>query len=126
MDAEDKDFELIATRAELKDPLPRGISRSQNGFSRQDVINAFARAFEMIGGVQRMALWANQNPDKFYPLYSKLLPSTAIQIGDNNDVTIIHAIPQSPLDEHPAGSGQGPLSESSDEGQPEVARRSGA
>lgn len=76
-------------------------NKKTDGFSRTDVVNAFQDAFRMIGGVQRMALWANANPDKFYPLYTKLLPSTAIQIGDNSVVQIVHAIPPGPLDEHP-------------------------
>ena len=76
-------------------------NKRTDGFSRTDVVNAFQDAFRMIGGVQRMALWANANPDKFYPLYSKLMPSTAIQIGDNSVVQIVHAIPRGPLDDHP-------------------------
>lgn len=38
---------------------------------------AFQQAFELIGGVPRLALWADRNPDKFFPLYSKLVPTTA-------------------------------------------------
>jgi hypothetical protein len=44
-------------------------------FSRKDVVSAFATAFEMIGGVPRLALWANENPTDFYKLFGKLLPS---------------------------------------------------
>lgn len=64
-------------------------------------MNAFQRAFTMIGGVQRLALWANANPDKFYPLYAKLMPSTSINIGDNAVIQVVHAIPPTPLDQHP-------------------------
>jgi hypothetical protein len=96
-------FELITKqiRPDSDKPAKLGFSKQRDGFSRNDVVNAFQDAFRMIGGVQRMALWANANPDKFYPLYTKLLPSTAIQIGDNAQVVIQHAIPPSPLDEHP-------------------------
>jgi hypothetical protein len=83
---------------------PRHLSalqKSSDGFNRMDVVNAFQQAFQLIGGVPRMALWANANPDKFYPLYSKLLPSTAITIGDNAQVIIQHAIPPGALDQHP-------------------------
>jgi hypothetical protein len=38
---------------------------------------AFQQAFDMIGGVPRLSLWADQNLTKFYTLYSKLMPSTA-------------------------------------------------
>lgn len=96
-------FEIIEATIgppERKKSLP-SFSKKEDGFSRQDVVNSFQDAFRMIGGVQRMALWANANPDKFYPLYSKLLPSTAINIGDNAQVIIQHAIPRGQLDEHP-------------------------
>lgn len=93
----DNTFEIIETRA----AIPSGVSRKNDGFSRQDVVNAFQRAFTMIGGVQRLALWANQNPDKFYPLYAKLMPSTSINIGDNSVVQIVHALAPTELDRHP-------------------------
>jgi hypothetical protein len=47
----------------------------QAKFSRGDVVNAFASAFELIGGTTRLALWANDNPGDFYKLFGKLLPS---------------------------------------------------
>jgi hypothetical protein len=101
---EDQTFEIIES-AILKDGRSKGglpaLNKRTDGFSRTDVVNAFQDAFRMIGGVPRMALWANANPDKFYPLYSKLLPSTAINIGDNAQVIIQHAIPPGALDVHP-------------------------
>ena len=95
---DDNTFEILDADRRVIVPA---VTRKRDGFTRQEVVDAFARAFEMIGGVQRMALWANQNPDKFYPLYSKLLPSTAINIGNAGLVTIIHALAPTPLDEHP-------------------------
>lgn len=41
----------------------------------RNVREQFQHAFEMIGGIPRLALWAHQNPDKFYTLYSKLIPA---------------------------------------------------
>lgn len=93
----DDAFEII----EASPQVVKTLTRKHDGFSRQDVVNAFQRAFVMIGGVQRLALWANDNPDKFFPLYAKLLPSTSISIGDNANIVIQHAVPKSPLDEHP-------------------------
>ena len=73
-----------------------------DGFSRMDVVKAFAQAFDMIGGVPRLALWANRNPDKFFPLYAKMLPSTSININTDGDKLVIeHAFPKTALDEHP-------------------------
>lgn len=103
MDKDDeKAFEIIHSEADKKRPVPP-VTKKRDGFSRQDVVNSFQRAFEMIGGVQRLALWANQNPDKFYPLYSRLLPSAAISIGTAGQVQIVHAIAPTALDEHPTG-----------------------
>lgn len=44
------------------------------GVTRRDVSQAFQHAFEMIGGVSRFALWADQNPSDFYKLYARMLP----------------------------------------------------
>lgn len=101
MDPEDeKAYDIIAAEATKTRPIPP-LTKKREGFTRQQVVNSFARAFEMIGGVQRLALWANQNPDKFYPLYSRLLPSAAINIGSAGQVVIQHAIPLTELDQHP-------------------------
>lgn len=35
----------------------------------------FQHAFELIGGIPRLAHWAHANPDKFFQLYSKLIPA---------------------------------------------------
>lgn len=48
-------------------PIPRKVSRAH-------LEQAFLTSFELIGGVPRLALWADQNPDKFYALLSKLFP----------------------------------------------------
>lgn len=98
-DETDKTFEILEGVTDRDKPLP-ALKKKKDGFTRQEVVNAFGRTFEMIGGVSRMALWANENPDKFYPLYSKLLPSTAIQIGEAANVTIIHSIGKTELDNH--------------------------
>lgn len=42
---------------------------------RVSVREGFERAFQMIGGVPRLALWADRNPTLFYTLYAKLLPT---------------------------------------------------
>lgn len=37
---------------------------------------AMQQVFEVIGGVPRLALWADKNPDKFYALYARMIPQT--------------------------------------------------
>lgn len=67
---------LAATiRAERRFPIPK-----TDRFTRSDVVNAFTTAFEQIGGITRLALWANENEGDFYKLYSKLLPSTSLNL----------------------------------------------
>jgi len=37
---------------------------------------AFQSAFDLIGGIPRLALWADKNPTAFFTLYSKLIPAS--------------------------------------------------
>lgn len=41
----------------------------------RNVREQFQHAFELIGGIPRLAYWAHCNPDKFFSLYSKLIPA---------------------------------------------------
>lgn len=81
-------------------PLPK-FRNGTDGFSRQKVVQAFAEAFQLIGGVNRLTLWANQNPGEFYKLYTKLMPASTIQIGVGEKVIIEHALGPTALDIHP-------------------------
>jgi hypothetical protein len=104
MSDQDKDrtFDVIVSTLDDRKPLPARLKRQQDGFSRMDVVNAYQNAFEMIGGTTRLALWANANPDKFYALHARLMPSTSVNItADGTRIIIEHAVPSSPLDQHP-------------------------
>lgn len=35
---------------------------------------AFLYAFDNMGGQRKLTEWATQNPDKFYPLFAKMIP----------------------------------------------------
>lgn len=89
-------FEIIEKQPEL----PR-FRRGKDGFNRGDVVSAFQQAFEIAGGTTRLALWANANPDKFFPLYAKLLPATSYQFNETTIREIHHALPPTALDMHP-------------------------
>ena len=93
------EFEIMASNTARKE-LPR-MSKVADGLTRQDVVNAFHRAFTMIGGVNRLALWASQNEDEFYRLYARLLPSATVNIGVQMAPRIIHALRPTALDNHP-------------------------
>lgn len=69
-------------------------------FTRKDVVNAFQQAFELVGGIPRLALWANENQGEFYKLYARLLPSQAsTALGESNRMEIVVNVPESKLDE---------------------------
>jgi hypothetical protein len=106
--------------SEYKDPEPysdaadkcrelSGLAESGNGVSRisvprelkrQRVVNAFQDAFELIGGVPRLAHWADTHPTDFYKLYARLLPAEASKkVTHDGGVVIKHVLPRGPLDE---------------------------
>lgn len=73
----------------------------KNGGQRDRFMTAMAEAFEIVGGVPRLALWADKNLGEFYKLLGKQVPGlvqNAINVRANGNVTIISAIPASPLD----------------------------
>ena len=73
---------------------------TNNEFTRKDVVRAFTSAFELIGGVPRLALWAHTDPTTFYKLYARLLPSQASSaLGESNTLVIKHVLPRGPLDD---------------------------
>lgn len=101
---EDKTFDIVSEQ----ERIPRA-RRKKDGFNRMDVVQAFNNAFQIMGGVPRLALWANQNPDKFYPLYAKLMPSTSVNIStEGNRLIIEHATPTTPLDDFTGVMGYAP------------------
>lgn len=57
---------------------------------------AFQLAFERLGGIDRLVLWANGDPDNlrvFYSLYSKLIPVDVQTDGEKvNALTITREI----------------------------------
>ena len=72
------------------------IPRNQD-FKRQQVVNAFTDAFTLIGGVPRLALWADENPTEFYRIYSKLMPKESHSQQDT-EMKILHVLPKGALD----------------------------
>ena len=70
----------LLERGLIGDSLPHVLKDSK-------AAKAFQQAFDMIGGVPRLALWADQNPTKFYTLYSKLVPATA-EVNTKTDIKV--------------------------------------
>lgn len=50
--------------------------RTPKALTGKKAADAFQAAFDLIGGIPRLALWADKNPSAFFSLYSKLIPAT--------------------------------------------------
>lgn len=50
---------------------PKGVPNKMSTTVKENVL----AVFEQLGGVQHMAEWAVENPNQFYNLYAKLLPT---------------------------------------------------
>lgn len=71
----------------------------RSSFKKEDIFDAFGEAFHLVGGVPRLALWAEENPSKFFPTLARMATSNAVNIQNNTAVVIRPALPPSPLDE---------------------------
>jgi hypothetical protein len=71
------DGPITPTIQEVEDNLAQLATTSQlpTYCRTRSVRLQFQHAFELIGGIPRLAMWAHQNPDKFFALYSKLIPA---------------------------------------------------
>ncbi len=74
----------------------------RNGSPRDRYMQALAEAFEIVGGVPRLALWADKNYGEFAKILGKQVPGlvqNAFAIKASGNVTIVSAIPASFLDD---------------------------
>lgn len=70
------------------------------GSHKQRFLLATNEVFDLIGGVPRYAIWADQNQDKFYALFAKTIPAAVAQtVVATGPVTIISPIGRSALDD---------------------------
>lgn len=90
----DSTFSELAKSGKSLVRLPR------KQFDRQKVLNALEEAFELIGGVPRLAMWGHQNPTEFYKLWGKTIPAaTQMQVSGQIGAYMLRpALPPSPLD----------------------------
>jgi len=99
---EDSEDTLFNTTLEdiSRDPRKLQVPRK---VSRKRIESAFLQAFELIGGVPRLALWADNNPGQFYTLASKLFPQRA-ELDVKGDTSLIGLLQQlgSPHERSPA------------------------
>lgn len=60
---------------------PKGVPNKVSGVAKESI----ARVFEEIGGVEKMAEWAQEHPTQFYNLYAKLIPVQVDGAGENGE-----------------------------------------
>lgn len=77
---------------------PEGLRLRPKNFTRKQIAEAFVNAFEMIGGVPRLAVWADKNQDKFYPILAKLLPSASSDEVAEGEKIFRMAVPPKAID----------------------------
>jgi hypothetical protein len=80
----------LATGGKLKRP------------TRKEVEAAFIETFELIGGIPRLAMWANKeaNYGDFLKLYARLVPKEVAEDAGQNFVYVSN-VPPSPLNKAP-------------------------
>ena len=66
--------------------------------NREEIAHALVTSFELVGGVPRLAYWADANYGEFMKIMGRLLPKESIQVHDG-EVRLVHAVPPSKLDE---------------------------
>jgi hypothetical protein len=71
----------------------------KGSLTRSKVVEAFNTAFDQVGGVSRLALWADANPEEFFKLYARLLPPASHpDLDGNREFVVRHILPPTALD----------------------------
>lgn len=68
----DEDKIAFSERMDQISRVPGKLRLGRKEVSRKEFIGVVNHAFDLIGGVPRLALWADANPDKFYNLWAKV------------------------------------------------------
>jgi len=70
-------------------------------FDRLMFLDAMAEAYEQIGGVRRLTLWADKNTTEFYRLFKATIPQAQLlEIQGKMQMQILPALGPSPLDDY--------------------------
>lgn len=68
---------------------PKGVGNKTTTAAKE----AFALAFDEMGGVPRLVLWAKLNPTEFYKLFARLIPVDVTSAGDKLPTLVINVPP---------------------------------
>lgn len=99
-----EEFDEIQRQAgEISQSYPeRPVRLTKKEFDRRRVAEVFEDAFELIGGVSRLAVWAHENPTEFFKLYGRMLPTgTSVDLNQKGEITFKHVLPPTKLDKEP-------------------------
>ncbi len=55
--------------------MGKGRPKGSKNILQADVKQAFWNAFEEMGGIEGLVAWAKKNPNSFYPLVAKMMPT---------------------------------------------------
>jgi len=90
-------MQSIVERLEETVPAKRG--NVERIYSRKQIEQAFLETFELVGGVSRLSLWANEddNYKDFLKLLMVMAPKEALQEQSGNVIEYRSNIPASPL-----------------------------
>ena len=105
------DIEQVEYEGDLPDAFEEALlgklsarqrQRGENVFpllSRRQIEQAFIETFELVGGVPRLALWANEprNFGKFLELLVKFAPKEAVAASQGSVIEYRSNVPSSPL-----------------------------
>ena len=88
--------QLAAEGSDTQIQLPKALAGRR--VDRQEVANAFLTSFELVGGVPRLALYADSHYDEFIKIFGRLMPKETLTVHDG-EIVIKHAIAPSALDD---------------------------
>lgn len=95
-------FEEALDIALTQRQIDRASGRARVMPSRKEVEAAFIETFELVGGIPRLAMWANNpaNYGEFLKLYAKMIPK---EVAEEAGQTFIYesSVPPSPLNKKP-------------------------
>jgi hypothetical protein len=97
-----QDFSL-ALQKQLSDRQRKRAGGVERIFSRKQIEQAFLETFEMVGGIPRLAIWANdpENYGTFLNLLMKMAPKEAVVAAQGAVLEYRSNIPASPLNRAP-------------------------
>lgn len=93
----------VALHGQLRLRDRKKVGAVETIYSRKQIEQAFLETFELVGGVPRLALWANdpENYGTFLKLLMTMAPKEQVERVKGQILEYRSAVPQSPLNRGP-------------------------